>query len=289
MNADEQVQHALAEIKATESLVGLFVSQTGNIATVDQAASRLVVKSVTQVPVRPGDAVRLEWRSGELVMLGPTVPRATVGRITAPGNPATVEYPAGSGVTAALPVMNGISLVVNDLVFLDWGSAGLIVGKISTPVEPPAPGPPPPTGGGRRTERFEAIDSGSYQNYWRTNDVWSSASNFGAWFYGSKIRDTIPDNATIISASINLPLDKELGVAPFGRHPFDEKPSGPLTITATSTLDKPWNGETKIPLSLVDHLKANPGGLGFGIGGYNIWRGTQRDGSSGALTVTYET
>lgn len=289
LTADDQIVQALADVPRGESLVGVFVSQAGSIATVDQAGRRLLVRSVTQSPVRAGDSVRLSLTNNELVMLGPTSTRSVTGRVLAAGNPASVEYPNGSGVTAVLPVMNGLTLAVNDIVYLDWGSGGLVVGRISIPIVPPTPPADPGAGGSEtRTERFDAIDSGSYQGYWRTNDVWSSASNYGAWFYGSKIRDTIPDNARIDSASINLLLDKELGAFPFGRHGFDEKPSGPLEIVATSTLPK-RNGEVAIPTSLIDHLKANPGGVGFGIGGYNIWRGTQRDGSSGRLTVTFTT
>lgn len=284
------VDQALADIPTTESLVGTFVSQVGSIATVDQGNARLQVKSVTQVPCRAGDAVRLEWRHSELVMLGPTVPQRVVGRITAAGNPATVEYPDGSGVTAVLPVMNGFAITVNDVVFIDWGSGGLIVGRINTPVIPPEPPAPVPAGTAVRTELFDAIDSGSFQSGfgWRTNDVWSSASNIGAWFYGSKIRDTIPDSAVILSASINLPLQQQLGSAPFGRHSADYKPGGALGIAATSTLSGK-SGEIDIPASLIDHLKANPGGLGFDLGGKNIWRGTQRDGGSGRVTVTFQT
>lgn len=291
LGADDLIQQAIADLPRSESLVGVFVAQVGNIATVDQANRRLQVKSVTQTPVRPGDAVRLEWASGELVMLGPTVPRAVTGRVAAAGNPATVEYPAGSGVTAVLPVMNGVTLTVGDTVFLDWGSAGLVVGRIASPIVPPKPNlPPPPPSGGQRTEQFYADDSGSYQDGygWRMNDVSSSSRNQGAWWYGSKIRDTIADDAPIISATINLPLIRELGAAPFGRHATESKPSGPVTIFAASTLPGK-SGEVAIPLSLIDHLKANPGGVGFDLGGYNVWRGTQSDGSSGRLTITYRT
>jgi hypothetical protein len=184
--------------------------------------------------------------------------------------------------------MNGVTLVANDIVFLDWASNGLIVGRISTPVVPEPPEEPGTSTGGARTERFYADDSGAFQAGfgWRTNDVWSSASNIGAWFYGSKIRDTIPDGAAILSATINLPLQEQLGTAPFGRHGADRKPSGTLAITATSALPG-RSGEVAIPTSLIDHLKSNAGGLGFALGGRNVWRGTQRDSASGRLTVTY--
>lgn len=286
--SDELVQEQFASIPPTEALVGVFVSQSGNIATVDQGGRRLQVKSTTQVPCRVGDPVRLDWRHGELVMLGPSVARAVLGRITAAGNPATVEYPNGSGITDSLPVLNGVALSVNDIVFLDWASGGLVVGKVASPVAPPAP-----IGGGGvpgqvLTLTFFPIDSGSYQSGygWRTTEVWSSASNQGAWFYGDQIQATIPDTAVIQAASIYLPSPTRLlGAAPFGRHGYATKPGGAPSFAGLTTLPA-LSGQVAIPTTLIDHLKANTGGLGFDFGGYNVW---PADGGSGALTVTYAT
>lgn len=289
-DSQEYVAQLASRITPTESLVGVFVSQDGPVATVDVADVRVQVKSVTTVPVLPSDPVRLERRGSQLVMLGPTVPRAATGRVTVAGSPATVEYPNGSGVTATLTVAKGVTTAVNDIVLLDWSSGGMIVAVITSPavVTPPPPSSGPSTR--RYTQDFTARDSGAYQSGygWRTNEVWSSASNIGAWFYGSKIADTIPDDASIVSAKIYLPAPiRLLGARPFGRHTAASQPSGPVAITNTSTLAG-TSGWVPIPTSHLDALKTAPGGLGFGLGGYNVWPGTQDDGASGTLRVVYD-
>lgn len=284
---DEQVQEQLSAVPDQDSIVGVFVSQEGALAKVIVADVVLTVKSAA-VPLIAGDTVRLERRNGNLVLQGPVNARATTGRVTATGALTTVEYPNGSGVTAQLRRNSAYTPALNDLVLLDWSSGGVIVGKIDSNPTPPAP-ELPSTGGPQDFDvTFTALDSGSYQSGygWRTNDVWSSASNTGGWFYGSKIRDTIPDTAVITGAWIYLPLQEQLGGAPFGRHGSDSKPGGALGFADVTTLQS-RSGWVPIPAGLIDYLKANPGGLGFGFGGKNIWRGTQKDGSSGAVRVTY--
>lgn len=289
LSSAERTQAALARIPAQQSLTATFVSQTGAVAVVNQGNTQLQVKSAASGIVA-GDPVRLERRRGDLVLIGPVAARAKIGRVTATGTPTTVEYPNGSGVTAQLRRNNAYTPAVNDIVLIDWGTdGGVIVGKLDA-----APSTTPPAAPGTAPVKaydvtFRALDSGAYQSGygWRTNDVWSSASNIGAWFYGSKIRDTIPDAATITSAQIFLPLRSRLGAAPFGRHGNDTKPAGAVTFSATSTLTS-LDGWVSIPTSLLDHLKANPGGLGFDLGGLNIWDGTQLDKYSGALRVKYK-
>lgn len=287
-SSSEQIQEALAAVPTQQSLVGTFVSQVGSVATVIQGNTVLQVKAAAAGLVT-GDPVRLERRNGELIMIGPSRPRATVGVIQTTGTECVVEYPPSSGVTALLPRDAAYTPAVNDIVALVWTErGGFISGKFSNTPAAPAPPLPPPVPTGDFDVTFTALDSGAYQGGygWRTNEVWSSASNLGAWFYGSKIRDTIPDGAVIKSATIFLPLRQQLGAAPFGRHGSEAKPGGPVTFAGLSTLGSN-SGWVAIPTSLIDHLKANPGGLGYDYGGYNIWRGTQQDGLSGALNVTY--
>lgn len=288
LSSSEQIQEALSAVPTQQSLVGTFVSQVGSVATVIQGNSVLQIKSASAGLVA-GDSVRLERRNGELIMIGPSRPRATVGLIQTTGVECLVEYPPGSGVSALLPRDASYTPAVNDIVALVWTErGGFITGKFSNTPAAAAPDLPPPVPTGDFDITFTALDSGAYQSGygWRTNEVWSSASNLGAWFYGSKIRDTIPDGAVIKSATIFLPLKQQLGAAPFGRHGSEGKPGGPVSFSALSALSGN-SGWVSIPTSLIDDLKVNPGGLGYDYGGYNIWRGTQQDGLSGALNVTY--
>lgn len=286
-NSDELVAEQFARVPEQQSLVGTFVSQSGAVAQVVQGDSLLAVKSSAQGLI-PGDSVRLERRGGDLILLGPVRDRATTGRVTVT-SPLTVEYPNGSGVTATLTKNSSYSPVVNDVVLIDWSSGGSVVCKLDAVPTTTTPDTPATAAPKTFDVTFTALDSGAYQSGygWRTNDVWSSASNLGAWFYGSKIRDTIPDAATILTARIFLPLSQQLGAAPFGRHASATRPGGAVSFSATSTLSS-LTGWVSIPTTLIDHLKSNTGGLGFDYGGYNIWRGTQKDGLSGAVRVTYK-
>jgi hypothetical protein len=134
---------------------------------------------------------------------------------------------------------------------------------------------------------FTAIDSGSRNTSWNQSDVWASDTYIGAWFYGSKIKDTIPDTAIINQARMYLPIKKNFGSAPLlGRHTSATKPGGALTISSAAALS-PRSGWVDIPTSHIDFLKANDGGLGFNHGGFNIYTAVAADGLSGALDIIY--
>lgn len=240
---------------------------------------------------RPGlnDAVWVMVVDGVAWVLGPTAPLASDGTVlSVAAGLATINTDIGQIVAT---YNQGTTLTAGQQVKLLPHGGYHVIGVKSTSPPPPEVPVGPGTGGGRVTQTFTAIDSGSYQSGygWRINDVWSSANNYGAWFYGTKIRDTIPDNAAIVSAEIYLPPPSRLtGARPFGRHPYASKPGGAPAISAAVTLPG-TSGWVAIPTSLIDHVKVNGGGFGFDLGGYNIWPGTQRDGQSGAVRVTYET
>lgn len=234
------------------------------------------------------DAVWVMVVDGVAYVVGSSVPKPSEGVVesfTTDPYTAVVSSDVGEFTVLYPP---SLLLDVGDKVRLLWHGGGWVL-DISEPATQGAP-PPGPGGGGRSTVEFTAIDSGSYQAGfgWRTNEVWSSASNKGAWFYGSSIRDTIPDSASIVSAEIFLPSpSNQIGARPFGRHTYDAKPGGAPTITDTSTLPG-VSGWVPIPTTHIDYLKVNPGGLGFDLGGWWIWAGTQGNGSSGRLRVTYD-
>lgn len=227
---------------------------------------------------------------GVAYMMGPTAPKPSDGVFMSQTDGiATVQTDVGS-VQATFDIPAGSFTPGVSVVKLYWSGGCHILGIKSA--NPGGPEVPPAPGGGSRkyTRSFSAIDSGSFQpgRGWRTNDVWCSANNSGGWFYGNKIKDTIPDSAQIITAEIFLPQTKNLGVAPFGRHDSPTKPIGPLTFHATGELPG-RNGWVRIPNALINHLKSNAGGLGFAGGGYSIWTGTQNNPPSGTVRVTYQT
>jgi hypothetical protein len=288
-SSESRVVESLASIPEQQNLVGVFVSQTGPLATINQGQSTVQARVAAQYPFLPGDAVRLDRRDGELLVLGPSMPRSSVGRVVATGSPSiTVEYPNGSGVRAQMPYNSQYVPAVNDTVLIDWDSGGAVVCKLTA--TPGATAPPTATAPATQQYRqtFTAIDSGSFQaGRWWTNEVWSSDNNIGGWFYGSKIRDTIPDTAQILATRLYLPARQVSGnPSNLGRHTSETKPAGTIAVVSTAP-QSARQGWVEIPTSLIDVLKVSAGGIGVDRGGYTIWRGTLTDGLSGALDITY--
>jgi len=237
-----------------------------------------------------GHPVQLEQRGGRVVITGPARPLPGVGVITATGSPrATVT---AWGVAYSLPYRSGYTPVLSDNVEISWSSdGGVIQGKVTATSNVVAPAIN--TAPALRTyapDPFTAIDSASFGPYgWNTRDVWSSNTYVGAWFYGSKIRDSIPDTARILSAAIYLNPRQLQGAAPnFRYHTSNTRPGGTVTFGGTTFALPLVRGWTPVPLAFIDFLKVNAGGVGFQNGGYSIYRGTQADQLSGALDISWE-
>lgn len=257
-------------------------------AIVDFSGGRVPAHVLRGITPAVNESVWVEVANGVAYMHGPTIPKPDSGTVVSTSSGTAILTTTMGEISASYD--DGLLLLdPGDTVRLSWGPSGAWV--LGVAIEAPDPDVPPAPGGGSRrvTREFTAIDSGSWQaDYgWRTIDVWSSANNKGAWFYGTQIADTIPDSAVIVgSPQIYLPNPiRLLGAAPFGRHAYASKPGGEPIITATSTLPG-TSGWVDIPASLLDHLKTNVGGLGFGLGGWNVWLG---GGQSGTVRVTYDT
>lgn len=283
----ETLLKLIAQKAEARAISGTFRGLDGLRGLVDYDGGRVPAHLWAGYMPEPNEPVWVLVLDGVAYIVGPTMPK--------PGNGSVVSSAGGNArVSTAIGEIaatydGAVSYPPGTLVKLLWQEGAHIVGRRgAAPVVevPPSPGGPAQT---TRTVVFNALDSGSYQpGYgWRTNDVWSSASNSGGWFYGRQIADTIPDSARIDAASIYLPRpDRLTGARPFGRHGSESKPGGALGFAALSTLGG-TEGWVPIPTSLIDYLKANIGGLGFDLGGWNIWPGTQRVGQSGAVSVTF--
>jgi hypothetical protein len=289
-----EILSGISDVDAT--LIGTFVGPSGTQAIVDVGSARVTIPALGPTFPFTNEPVRL-LRVGKItLMLGP-VPRWPVGKVTATGSPrCTVEYPPGSGVTKQMGYPPNITPTVGDTVLIDWASGGSVSTKLT--IAPGATAPPDPGGGsgGQQQQVFTAVDSGTWQTAnggrWWQNDVWavSTGNNTGAWFYGSKIRDTIPDSAAINAAEIYLPIFYDTGSAPIAQvHSSTSKPGGNISgVGGTSALN-PSSGWVPIPAAFLDYLKANDGGIALVGGGFKKYRGTASDGQSGALRVTYST
>jgi hypothetical protein len=272
--------------------IGTFAGAEGQQALVDIDGSRLRVPKVGQSWPIIGDAVRLIRVDRVMLMLGPVVARSTVGRVTATGAPrCTVEYPAGSGVSQLMGYPKGTTPVVGDVAVIDWASGGTVVALVTQAAGISAPtDPTPPAGPQRGRQVFTALDSGQYAKGGglQSNDVYASTSTRSLWVYGTKIADTIPDGAAITSISINVsPLRNEGNAPRFGTHGNASMPGSSPTIANLTSLANA-SGWVALPTSFGDLLKTG-GALGIGTdgAGYAIFRGTQKDGQSGALDIAW--
>jgi hypothetical protein len=286
----DQLAAALREIPTVSSKLGTFVRRDGVRVVVSLAGKQVVLPFVGTALPPVGASVQVETRDGSTVVTGAAAPLPQVAKVTAlAGLMVTVE---AWGQPYTLRYLAAYTPAVGDEVSVSWGADG---GVVQDKLSRSAPTPPPVAfqGTGALAEfhpgPFTATGSGSYGSRWFTNDVYASSSNTGGWWYGSKVRDTIPDNAAIKSASIFLNARQVSGSDPVLRlHTSEGQPSGPLSFTAApQALNGARKGWVPIPTAWVDYLKANAGGVGFEHGGYNIFRGTQSDALSGALDITW--
>jgi hypothetical protein len=293
-SADVVAEH-LAGIPGVDLFLGVFAGAADSLAQVNIDDRQLTVPALGNSWPMIGDRVRLLRVGKATIMLGSVQQRATVGRVTAPGSPrCTVEYPAGSGVTQLMGYPKGATPEVGDVVLISWdGEAGGTVTAIVTAAggqDGPIPEPPTPPQQTDFQSVFTMSDSGSFRDgSWWTNQVYASPSNQSAYFPGSgKIADTIPDDATIDSIAIWLPVNRDTGNRPrIGTHSYQTKPGGPPTISNLTDLGT-QSGWVQLPTSYGDLLKTGEqSGIGFDGAGFAIFAGTQQDGQAGALDIAW--
>ncbi len=175
---------------------------------------------------------------------------------------------------------------------LRWHGGPQALGVLSTSPTPPAP-PEPPTDDsstGQHVDTFQAVDAGSYNRYgWLQQQVWASDSYFGAWFYGSKIADTVPSFVGVDLEGRDLPVDRvALRQRPELRPPrLPKQARRTAAYTAVQAL-APAPGWYQLPTAWGDALKDGGGQFGVGVnhGGKNIFRSRAQDGMTGALRIT---
>lgn len=279
----KQIRRKLNDAPDVKRLAGTFVSTDGVRAVVDVGGGRIPADLTGYLP-EVNEDVWVLFINGVALVLGPTTPRPGKGTVTgAPsGNLVPVSTIAGN---FTLPYAAGLSLSSGQVVKIAWNDGGFVTDVMS--ISPPpgtAPGAPG-TGGTDQIQVFTAIDAGSYDGRWWTAQVWSSDSNIGAWFYGTKIADTIPDTAAIISVEIYISPVQILYAPPnIGVHGSAGKPSGAVAVSSATPIGVAagWIG---LPPSFGDYLKANYGGIGIAHGGYSIFNSLAADAQSGALRI----
>ena len=301
--SDEQrrLQRRLNTIPSLGSKTGVFVQMVDGLAQVNVGRNTIQIPYVGQYPAQVGEEVQLERRNGGMVVTGPANQRVSAGRVSAVTSP-KLTILMSDGTTEMLPYDTDAypTPAVNDEVAVDWFYPnGRVAGRLSiTPtVVPPDvnPGDGPPTG---HPAPFAALESGSFNpGAIRSDDViFGESYNSAGFFYGSKIKDTIPDAATLtvfrvfISCRVSSGANLTLGV-----HSLASKPGSSFAVTSQITIPgitagfADWVDLLAIPggRDIGNFLKSNDGGLGTAGSGYKVLRGVSSDALSGAIDAAW--
>jgi hypothetical protein len=265
-----------------------FVGVTNGSAIVDMGTSRFVCDfGAGYIPVS-GETVQI-LSIGQRHTLYPVGPRPGAGTVmTVSSTMVTVQTVAGD---IAMPFV-GTAPTSGDVVALGWSEGPRCLGKLSsTPVV--APPPPDPGGNIIRSATFLAIDAGSTDRgapRWWTGQPRAGNTTYGAWFYGSQIKDTIPASASFVSVEFYVSWQQRKGAAPrFALHTAGTKGGVPgfapyVEWTPAGAWQIPPGAE-----SWFNALKAGGAyaGVGLNQGGDNIFSSLAQDSWSGALRISW--
>ncbi|QEA30386.1 hypothetical protein FGL91_18635 [Microbacterium sp. CBA3102] len=263
------------------------VTEQGS-ARVDMGSSRFIAEFGGGYIPSAGETVNIV-SVGERHLLLPGRPLPGTGTIlTVSGNLANVQTVIGA---YSMPYV-GTAPSSGDLVGISWSEVPYVVGKLS--VQPDAPAPPPDPGSGAvRSATFKVTDTGSTdrtQARWWTGRPQAGNTSYGAWFYGTQIRDTIPSGATLVKLEFFVSYIQRQGSAPrFTLH--DRASKGSLPTFGAYTEWAPGGGWQSPPMASAwfNALKSGGGQYGIGLnqGGWNIFSSRTDNSMSGALRISW--
>ncbi len=292
MTSDADAVQKLLEDKASIELrIGTYVGVSGGRALVDVSGSRVTAAFRCEVEPGVNESVWVETIDGSLFVTGPTVPKPGIGTVVSLTDPDHALLSTTLGEVTAI-IHDGDELDADDIVGITW--PGLCCYKLATSPDDATPGAAPPSSsGGVQTAEFRATDSGSTDRgsaRWWTTQVYASSSTYGAWVYGSTIKDTIPAAAAFASLQIYISWVSKYGAAPrLVMHNLASKSgvpgvSGYTEWTPGSGYQTPPNAE-----EIFNGLKAGGAyyGIGFDQGGKNVFKSLAADGMSGALKIQW--
>jgi hypothetical protein len=238
-------------------------------------------------PYRPevGERVFVVSVNGAFFLVGPAMPKPAQGTVKSVGSSVvTLDTDMGS-VQATYDA--GTTLSVSQEVKLLWSGGAHVVGILTAPAPPPPPPAPPEPVKRRHVDVFQPVDAGSFSGgRWWQPQPWASDSTLGAWFYGSKIRDTL-QGAPVSKVEIWSTLASRMGSLPnFGIHPHASKLAGGPAITSATPIAPPNGGWLTLPTGFGQQLANAVGGIGLAHGGFNKFRSLSDDPQSGALRIT---
>lgn len=283
-----QILKLIGEKSKVTTLSGTFVSASAAGCIVDAGGGRIPAQFGTSYLPEVNERVWLWFINDVPFMMGSATAK--------PGQGTVVSVAAGLVTLTTdfgqviVPYNGALTPTAGQVLKLSWQGGGYAGSVMSTSPTPATPPPAPPAAGGdtsTHTDTFTAIDAGSFRDRWWTPQVYASDSNLGAWFYGSKISDTIPAGAVIQSVQIFISAQQILYAPPnFALHPHQTMPGGAPTLSSSTAIGI-VPGWVSLPQAWGDALKSGGGSAGIGLnhGGYSILRSLTQDGQSGALRI----
>lgn len=284
----------LGQLSPTKLRRGRFVGLNGDrLALVDMGDSRFPCLFGTGY-IPPVNEVVQVLSIGSQHLLLPLGARPKVGTVQTVSAPyATVQTLIGS-VTAAYA---GTAPTSGQRVLLEWTEDGPVVLSGALSVTPgtidPDPDSTPPAK--VRTVVFRAVQAGTTNyggsaSYW-TPTVQAGNGNYGFWFYGSAIKDTIPAGATLVSLQFKVNRTKDFGGDPrFVLHNAPYATPTMPTVSGYTEWDPPQGWQTP-PMAATWFAALKQGGSYYGVGlnqgGYNVFASLAQDSESGALRISW--
>lgn len=265
-------------------LPGTFVAATPSSCTVDVGGGRIPANLLTAYVPQPSESVWVAFIDGAPFVLGPTLTPASQGTVVSVAASLVTLTTAYGTIT--VPYNGAVTPSAGQIMHLTGAYADSVMSISPPPPAPPAP--PTPPGATTHVDTFTAVDAGSHNsNGWWTNQVRADNSDLSAFWYGSKISDTIPSGATIAWIKVYISPVQIQGSNPnFGLHSDKSKPAGaPALGSITAVGISP--GWVTLPSSFATSLQAGGGayGIGFSHGGFSILNSLAADGQSGALQI----
>jgi hypothetical protein len=265
-------------------LVGTFVSASPSGCVIDVGGGRIQARFGSDYLPEVNEVVNIIWINDSPYMMGPVGAKAGQGTVVSVASSlvtlttdyGTVTCPYGGDAPSAGQIMK-----------ITWRAGPFAVAVMSTSPAPNIPPPPPQAATSTHQDVFTALDAGSFNTRWWTGDVRADNSDIGAWFYGSKINDTIPVTAVGQQLQVFVSASMIYGNPPnFGLHSNQTRPAGAPTITSITPVGVS-PGWVTLPTSWIDSLKSGGGSAGIGVahGGENLFRSLAADGQSGALRI----
>jgi hypothetical protein len=289
MAVSEAMLRLLAEKTQVRTLTGEYRGLDGDRFTVDVGGGRVPAYPLADYLPAVNERV-VVWLVDDVAFVaGPVAVHPVDGTVVSVSSGIVTVSTTAGNIEATHTL--GTTPTAGQYVKLLWGGdTPHALLKSTSPAGGTAADNPTPGTAKSYDQTFGARgDSGSYGSSWWTAQVWSSDNNLGAWFYGTRIADTIPSGATIKRVRIYLSAEQIFG-SPMniGLHNHATRPGGSPTIGSTVAL-APAGGWLDLPLSFGNALRRSGGQRGIGIvhGGYHIFRSVAQDGQSGALRINY--